>query len=44
MTSLAVFMLALQAENILSVDGSFLFIFILIFVLIFDIFVVVEGN
>ncbi len=35
MTSFAVFMLAFQADNILSIDGSFLFIFILILCLIF---------
>jgi F-type H+-transporting ATPase subunit b len=34
-TSLAIFILALQADNILSIDGSFLFIFFLVFCLIF---------
>jgi len=34
-TSLAVSMIALQADNILSIDGSFLFIFISILCLIF---------
>ena len=34
-TSLACFGLAFQADNILSIDGSFLFIFVLIFALIF---------
>ena len=35
MTSLAACILVFQADNILSIDGSFLFIFILIFCLIF---------
>src|SRR2546427_11280183 len=33
--SLAVLVLALQADNILSIDGSFLFIFVSVFCLIF---------